>query len=362
MANKKIGIIGGRDTKMLWVDNGDGSYSPQVIISGTGGGAVDTELPAAAALADATANPTAPAVATFQHGYNGTTWDRLRTAVGAATNAVATTPVLGVAGLLSDASLNWQIQRTASAVLDGVAGGAMASTANWVFNGATFDRLRTASADALAATGLLASGSMVWNGATWDRAKGNTTAQFVQGTVADNVTSTANPVLIGGLVGTTLRSFYGQSQATDGLSTGSIIALGANALQYAYNGSTIDRLRNNVDVTLLASGTRSTIQTSADITTYNAQGIHVTLDMTVVGTGSVTVTINGKDPASGKYYLLLSGAAVITNVTNVYKVYPGLPATANVSANDHIPRTIQIVVTHNNANNAIYSVGYTLLV
>jgi hypothetical protein len=41
---------------------------------------VDTELPAAAALADATANPTVPGVGAFLMGYNGTTWDRARTA------------------------------------------------------------------------------------------------------------------------------------------------------------------------------------------------------------------------------------------------------------------------------------------
>ena len=41
---------------------------------------VDSELPAAAALADATANPTVPAVGGFLMGYNGTTWDRVRTA------------------------------------------------------------------------------------------------------------------------------------------------------------------------------------------------------------------------------------------------------------------------------------------
>jgi hypothetical protein len=38
--------------------------------------AVDTELPAAAALADAAANPTAPATGAFGMVWNGTTWDR----------------------------------------------------------------------------------------------------------------------------------------------------------------------------------------------------------------------------------------------------------------------------------------------
>ncbi len=40
----------------------------------------DTELPAAAALADATGNPTVPGVGGFLMGYNGTSWDRVRTA------------------------------------------------------------------------------------------------------------------------------------------------------------------------------------------------------------------------------------------------------------------------------------------
>ena len=43
-----------------------------------GGLVVDTELPAAAALADATANPTTPTVAADDMLFNGTTWDRAR--------------------------------------------------------------------------------------------------------------------------------------------------------------------------------------------------------------------------------------------------------------------------------------------
>lgn len=112
--------------------------------------------------------------------------------------------------------------------------------------------------------------------------------------------------------------------------------------------------------TVLASASRTTTQTSADQINPAGRFLHVILDMTTVGTGSVTVTINGKDPTSGKYYLLLAGAAVTTNSTNVYKVGPGLPATANVSANDIVPRIFQIVVTANNANAAVYSVGFNL--
>ena len=127
------------------------------------------------------------------------------------------------------------------------------------------------------------------------------------------------------------------------------------------NGATLDRSRNNEAVTLLASVARTVTATSADLINYNgASYMDVILDMTVVGTGSVTVTINGKDPASGKYYLILAGAAVITNVTNVYRVGISRTAVVNATANDTVPRIFQIVVTANNANTATYSVGYNL--
>ena len=75
----------------------------------------------------------------------------------------------------------------------------------------------------------------------------------------------------------------------------------------------------------------------------------------------ITLEIDGKDPVSGKYYSLLTGAAVVTNVTNVYRVYPGLTASANATANDVLPRTWRIKVTANNANSATFSVGVMLL-
>src|SRR3990167_896419 len=44
----------------------------------TGDITVDSEFPTAAALGDATANPTTTSVASMSMGYNGTTWDRVR--------------------------------------------------------------------------------------------------------------------------------------------------------------------------------------------------------------------------------------------------------------------------------------------
>lgn len=114
-------------------------------------------------------------------------------------------------------------------------------------------------------------------------------------------------------------------------------------------------------VVLFASAAQTASQTQADQLNNSSRGIQVILDMTVVGTGSVTLEIDGKDPASGKYYVLLTGAAVVTNVTNVYTLFPGAPVTTNVSANATLPPTWRIKVTANNANSATYSVGYVLL-
>ncbi|KKM16401.1 hypothetical protein LCGC14_1686180 [marine sediment metagenome] len=54
--------------------------SDQTAYAVTVSGAVDTELPAAAALGDGVTNPTITSLGAFISGFNGTTWDRIRTA------------------------------------------------------------------------------------------------------------------------------------------------------------------------------------------------------------------------------------------------------------------------------------------
>ena len=212
----------------------------------------------------------------------------------------------------------------------------------------------------------------------------------VVGAVAAAAANAGNPVKIGGVVDSTLSvqttgnisdlkmTTRGYLITTIGDGAGTVAAakvtVPADALSNTtnflfthgagldYDGTTWNRHRGNEEATLLASGARTTTQTSADILNYNGLGaLVVTLDMTTVGTGSVTVTINGKDTASGKYRLILSGAAITTNVTNTYRVSPWITAVANSIAQDIIPRVLQIVVTANNANSATYSVGYNLV-
>jgi|688.fasta_scaffold12513_19 hypothetical protein len=131
--------------------------------------------------------------------------------------------------------------------------------------------------------------------------------------------------------------------------------------QSTASGELLVRNRTVTSVTALASAARTSTLNSGDLINVDGRGIHVVLDVTTAGTGSITVTIQGKCEVSGKYYTLLAGAAVITAVTNVYKVFPGATASANAVANDMLPRTYRILVTHNNANSITYSVGASIL-
>lgn len=105
----------------------------------------------------------------------------------------------------------------------------------------------------------------------------------------------------------------------------------------------------------------TTTQTGPDVVNTGARGVRVTLVTTAIGTGSITVTIQGKDRASGTYYTLLVGAAVVTNTTNHYTVFPGATVTGNVSANDCLPYFWRVLVTAGNANAATYTVGWSTL-
>jgi hypothetical protein len=105
----------------------------------------------------------------------------------------------------------------------------------------------------------------------------------------------------------------------------------------------------------------TTTQTSPDFQSQLSRGIKVFLVTTAIGTGSITLSIQAKDPASGTYTTLLAGAAVTTNTSNMYTVFPGAPVAANVSANDGLPRVFRIQVVANNANAATYSVGFSTL-
>lgn len=113
--------------------------------------------------------------------------------------------------------------------------------------------------------------------------------------------------------------------------------------------------------TLQPSAGYTTTFTSSDLANRGFRGIAVVLDVTNANSGTLTVEIDGKDPASGKYYALLTGGAVSSNGTNLYRVYPGLTAVANATASDVLPSLFRVKVTQSGGTTVTYSLGILLL-
>lgn len=95
--------------------------------------------------------------------------------------------------------------------------------------------------------------------------------------------------------------------------------------------------RNTRVSTLTAAATSGS---SPDHDNIGARGLHLIIDVTAIsGTSpTLTVTIEGKDGESGKYYTLLASTAITATGTTVLRLYPGLTASANAVANDVLPR------------------------
>lgn len=174
----------------------------------------DTELPAAAALADATSNPTTPIIGALGEIYNGTTWDRSRSVVAAMDTTGTGIAAAGILGQFDDAATATvtenqfapvRISTRRALLIEGVASGTninvnlAASAATVTVDSelpaaaALADNTSNPTVPGVGAFGLL------WDGATWDRAAGNSAGgAFVQGPAAADAAVAGNPVLSGG--------------------------------------------------------------------------------------------------------------------------------------------------------------------
>jgi hypothetical protein len=104
----------------------------------------------------------------------------------------------------------------------------------------------------------------------------------------------------------------------------------------------------------------TTTQYSADQTNTNHRGCILVCNVSAVAAGTIAVSIQGKDPVSGIYYTLFTGAAVATPITTTYQVYPG--STPSASAyNGPLPTIWRVMVTAVNALPISYTCGAALI-
>ncbi len=142
-----------------------------------------------------------------------------------------------------------------------------------------------------------------------------------------------------------------------------LITLGVN---YLYNGDandTIERQRSNQAIILLASAAVSSTISSSDEINHNSKGAHFIIDVSAIAsTGTITVSIQGKDSISGNYYDILVGSTITATGTTALKVYPGIGQIPNGSASDILPRTFRVTCTYGGSGTITYSVSCSLIV
>jgi hypothetical protein len=111
-------------------------------------------------------------------------------------------------------------------------------------------------------------------------------------------------------------------------------------------------------VTVYASAARTATPTAVTAASGRYNYLRVVLDMTALAaTPGLTLTVDGLDPVSGKYFNLLTGASVTTVSTNVYEIGPGLTAAANAVTLKPLPDTVRFTVTHVDADSATYTLS-----
>lgn len=120
----------------------------------------------------------------------------------------------------------------------------------------------------------------------------------------------------------------------------------------------------NVGVDLAPSGQRVAANDGfIDISNPDGQTVAVDIDITANagGLGSLTVSIYAKDPLTGGRTLLLASAALAAVAKSSIQVGPGLPATANVSANAPAPKDLSIGFVHGAGGPIVYSARARLI-
>ena len=320
---------------------------------------VNTELPAAAALADNAANPTTPLIGAALLYYDGTTWDRARGRLEGglavegphAVSDVVTPRPFAVGGI--DASDAIRIARVIAP------GDAVASPAHGLV---TIDLLHS------------------FNGTTWDRMRGDTTNGLdvdvtrVTGTVtvdtelaaAAALSDTfANPTTapVGACLLVWSGAEFARAVGVSGDANSPVVNLRAQSLPYLYNGASFDRARNNEEVTVLTSAARTATTSSAILTNYNSASVVLYLNITANpgGAETLTVSVNYEDPVAAAVRAVTAfvAEAAATNGLFVYVLGLGAVETLAVTGLQVqgicVPRNFSVTITHSAAGSWTYS-------
>lgn len=133
-----------------------------------------------------------------------------------------------------------------------------------------------------------------------------------------------------------------------------------------YNESSLDRVRGNTEITVLATASRTDDTNSADLTNYNHRGVIITLNVTTdPGSGeTLQLIVEHKDGEASVYEVLLDDGAQATPGTRSVIIYPGTAGSGNdITSTSGYPlgRTWRVRVVHSASGTWAYTVGASMI-
>jgi hypothetical protein len=306
-------------------------------------------------------------------GFDGSTYDRLRTVADNADNSAAGNPGhLGVMAKLMafDGTTYDRVTmggNTAVTISSGIQG-VDTRAVLYAYTGTVLARLisRTESADAATpdtnATALVTMARLTaYNGATFDRLRSHgTDADAEASDTVGALEAAAHLYAYNGASHDRLRTTDDSASTITAGSVG-ILGVAARSLQYNNGLAAYEHVDNNYESTLLASAARTVATNGSDQNNRNGKGCHLHINISAWTAGSITVTVQGKDPVSGTYYTILTSAALAAVGFITLRVYPGLTPVANLTENDILPRTWRVSVAVSSADSITYSIGNSVI-
>ena len=113
---------------------------------------------------------------------------------------------------------------------------------------------------------------------------------------------------------------------------------------------------------LISSASYSSTQTSSTQTNFSYRGLRIHLNVTVIGTGSLTLSIQGDDSTTSTWYTIFSNSSpIVANGFYEFSLYPGVSGTNTANyfyINDALPRSWRVSVA--GPNGTTFAVAYGL--
>lgn len=159
-----------------------------------------------------------------------------------------------------------------------------------------------------------------------------------------------------------LTNSYGNADTQSATS----LLQGTGSYLLGYNGSTWDRIRNNLSGTVVSSNTRTSTISSSDITNFNHRGIILSLNITAAsGTGGLQVIIQMKDALGTVYKSLNTAPTAVTAIGQyVYMLYPAITSTNGAIEQvipQILPQTFRVQIVHGDSSSYTYSMHYQMI-